>query len=252
MRAQSRAMTPSGDRPEPAVTPRAWKLPMTGRDTAEPHRSSTPLELLFDLTFVVAVGRVAAELAHSIAADQLWHGLASYLMVFFAIWWAWVNFTWFASAFDTDDVGYRMLTLLQMAGVLVVAASVPPAFEHNDLTGVVIGYVIMRIALVAQRLRAAVQDPDHRRTALRYARAVTVLQVCWVLRLLLPDELGAPAFVLLVLLEVLVPAWAERFESTSWHPGHIAERHGLFTLIVLGESVLAASNALAVAYAEDS
>lgn len=225
---------------------------MTARDTAEPHRASTPLELLFDLTFVVAVGRVAAELAHSIAADQPWHGLASYLMVFFAIWWAWVNFTWFASAFDTDDVGYRLLTLLQMAGVLVVAASVPSAFEHSDLTGVVIGYVVMRIALVAQWLRAARQDPEHRRTALRYAGGVTVLQVCWVLRLFLPDDLGGPAFLLLVALEVLVPAWAERFDSTSWHPGHIAERHGLFTLIVLGESVLAASNALEVAHAAHS
>src|SRR6185437_5996316 len=89
-RAQSRTMTSIGDHSEPAAEARvfpepaaearafsepaaearAWKLPMTGRDTAEPHRSSTPLELLFDLTFVVAVGRVAAELAHSIAADQ--------------------------------------------------------------------------------------------------------------------------------------------------------------------------------------
>ena len=52
-------------------------------------------------------------------------------MVFFAIWWAWMNFTWFASAYDTDDAPYRVLTLVQMAGVLVLAAGVPTAFDDD-------------------------------------------------------------------------------------------------------------------------
>ncbi|MDQ2955839.1 MAG: low temperature requirement protein A [Actinomycetota bacterium] len=225
---------------------------MTARDTGEQHRASTPLELLFDLTFVVAVGRVAAELAHSIATDDLSHGLGAYLMVFFAIWWAWVNFTWFASAYDTDDVGYRLLTLLQMAGVLVLAASVATAFEHDNFTGLVIGYVIMRVAMVAQWLRAAAQDREHRQTALRYAGGVFAIQVCWVLRLLLPDRIALVSFLILAALDMAVPAWAERTSTTSWHPRHIAERYGLFTLIVLGECVLAASNALQDANAAHS
>ncbi len=76
-------------------------------------------------------------------------------MVFFAIWWAWMNFTWFASAYDVDDVPYRLLALVQMGGVLVLAAGVPSAFEHQDFFGITLGYFIMRIGLVAQWVRAA-------------------------------------------------------------------------------------------------
>jgi len=234
----------------PAVR-RRWSVPMTGRDTNEANRASTPLELLFDLTFVVAVGRVAAELAHSIAADRLGAGVLSYLMLFFAIYWAWLNFTWFASAFDTDDVGYRLLTLLQMAGVLILAASVSDAYEHGGYGGTVLGYVVMRVALVAQWLRVARSAPHLRATALRYAGGVLVIQVLWVGWTLLPWHGSAQlaGFVLLVGGEMLVPWRAEQAGETSWHPGHIAERYGLFTLIVLGECVLAASNALSQARA---
>jgi low temperature requirement protein LtrA len=90
------------------------------RDPTEPHRVATPLELLFDLTFVVAVARVAAQLAHAIADDEVGH-VAGYLMVFFAIWWAWMNFTWFASAYDCDDAAY---VLLQGLAVACLVASV--------------------------------------------------------------------------------------------------------------------------------
>jgi low temperature requirement protein LtrA len=82
------------------------------------------------------------------------------------LWWAWGNFTWFASAYDTDDVPYRLLTLLQMAGVLVFAAGIPAAFQRFDLATVVAGYVIMRLALVAQWLRAAGR-PARRSSAYR-------------------------------------------------------------------------------------
>ena len=106
-------------------------------------------------------------------------------MVFFAIWWAWMNFTWFASAYDTDDVPYRLLTLVQMAGVLVLAAGVPPAFDTPDFTAITIGYVIMRIAMVRQWLRAAASDPGRPTTALRYAIGISIVQIGWVARLAL-------------------------------------------------------------------
>ena len=103
---------------------RPWHVPMTGRDPADPQRASTPLELLFDLCFVVAVASVAQALHHDLVDGQIWHGLVNYLAIFFAIWWPWMNFTWFASAYDTDDVQYRLITFVQIAGVLVVAAGV--------------------------------------------------------------------------------------------------------------------------------
>jgi low temperature requirement protein LtrA len=218
---------------------------MVARNTEEPHRASTPLELLFDLCFVVAVSQAARELNDSLSHNHFSSGFVGYITVFFAIWWAWVNFTWFASAYDTDDAAYRLLTFVQIVGVLILAAGVPAAFVHGDFTVMTIGYVVMRVALVTQWLRAASGDPSGRSAARRYAAAVTAVQIGWVARLFLPHAAGDAAFPVLALAEMLVPAWAERGgRRTSWHPQHISERYGLFTLIVLGECVAAATVAM--------
>jgi low temperature requirement protein LtrA len=137
-----------------------------------------------------------------------------------------------------------------MAGVLVLAAGVPSALEHSDYGAVTLGYAIMRTGLVAHWLRAAIEDPSSRVTALRYALGITVLEVGWVTRWaldaagLLPDDARLAVFAALVLCELSVPLWAERRHATSWHPHHIAERYGLFAIILFGESVFAASMAL--------
>ena len=212
---------------------------MSARPIDEPHRSASQLELLFDLVFVVAVAAATAEFAHGIADGHALAGLGGFLQVFFAIWWAWMNFTWFASSYDTDDVAYRLLTMVQMAGVLVLAAGVPAA-AGGDYRAVTVGYLVMRIGLVAQWLRVGVEDPASRRTALRYAAGISVLQVGWVALLLVAPVVQPVFFVVLVVLELAVPRWAERARPTNWHPHHIAERYGLFTIILLGESVLAA------------
>jgi low temperature requirement protein LtrA len=193
------------------------------------------------------VSRAGAGLEHAFVAVHAGAGVVSYCMVFFAIWWAWMNFTWFASAYDTDDVPYRLLTLVQMAGVLVLAAGVKPAFEREDFTAVTLGYVIMRLAMLAQWSRAAVSDPGRRKTATRYVAGTALVQVGWVVRLALPGSAGTASFLVLVAAELLVPWWAERVSMTTWHPHHIAERYGLFTIIVLGECVLAATTAVQAA-----
>ncbi|MFC6020661.1 low temperature requirement protein A [Plantactinospora solaniradicis] len=220
---------------------------MSARAIDEPHRVASQLELLFDLTFVVAVAAVTAQLAHEIADGHGLAGIVPFLQVFFAIWWAWMNFTWFASSYDTDDVAYRLLTMVQMAGVLVLAAGTPAAADHDDYRAILLGYLVMRIALVAQWLRVGIEDTASRRTALRYAGGITAVQAGWVLQLVLTEtgtvspSARVPLFAVLVVLELVVPRWAERTGSTNWHPHHIAERYGLFTIILLGESVLAAT-----------
>ncbi|HET7720442.1 MAG TPA: low temperature requirement protein A, partial [Acidimicrobiales bacterium] len=93
---------------------------MRPRDPGQAHRAATPLELFFDLTFVVAVAQCAASLHHAVAADHAGDVAFAYPATFFAIWWAWMNFTWFASAYDVDDTLYRIATFVQMAGVLVL------------------------------------------------------------------------------------------------------------------------------------
>lgn len=218
---------------------------MVPRDARQPHRVASSLELFFDLVFVVAVSTASAQLHHSLSAGDVQHGLTSYAMLFFAIWWAWMNFTWFATAFDTDDWLYRVTTIVQMGGVLVLAAGIPNAFEHGRYEIVVIGYVVMRVAMVAQWVRASRGAGPLRRATLRYAGGIAAVQVLWVLFLLLPTgPVQIVAFAVFALLEVSIPVIAERDARTPWHPHHITERYGLFTLIVLGESLLASANAI--------
>jgi low temperature requirement protein LtrA len=236
----------------PATAGGAWYRPMVARPTDEEHRSATALELFFDLCFVVAVAQAAFALHHQVAGNHVREGVVGYVMVFFAIWWAWMNFTWFASAYDTDDIPYRLTTLVQIAGALVLAAGVPQAMDGSDFTVITFGYVVMRLAMVTQWLRAAGGDPPHRRSSLRFAAGITLVQLGWVLRLLLPEGLGMASFLVLVACELVVPIWAERAAPTTWHPHHIAERYGLFTLIVLGECVLASTLAIQSALAADA
>ncbi|HQY31844.1 MAG TPA: low temperature requirement protein A, partial [Thermomicrobiales bacterium] len=215
--------------------------PMRARNTDEEHRVSTSLELLFDLCFVVAVSQLVGQWHHAAIDGQFLTGIARYAMGFFAIWWSWMNFTWFASAFDTDDVVYRICVLVQIAGNLTIAAGVPRAFQSNDFVMLTMGYVIMRISLVALWLRVVNSDPTHRDTARRYAIGICVLQIGWLLRLLRPEEFAVVVFLVLVAAELSVPILAELRHATPWHPHHIAERFSLFTLIVIGESVLGAT-----------
>ena len=148
---------------------------MGGRDRHETHRVATPLELLFDLTFATTFGRAAAALASVLAEGHYAPALIGFAFTSFAICWAWSNFSWFASAYDTDDWVFRLVTMLQMIGVLVLAAGLPRVFSslehagHIDNSVMVLGYVIMRIAMVFQWLRAAKDDPVHRRACLTAA-----------------------------------------------------------------------------------
>jgi len=218
---------------------------MRGRDASEEHRAASPLDLLFDLTFVVAIAQLALQLSHT--GDEITgpEKIGPYLMVFFAIWWAWISFAWFASAYDTDDALYRVFAVVQMAGVLVLAAGVPAAFADGDFRAIALGYLVMRIGLVAHWVRVAVEHPEGRVTALRYITGFVVAQLGWLGWLLL----GAVPLVFLVVvaIELSVPVWAERRGRLSWHPGHIAERYGLFVILLLGESVLAAANGMRAA-----
>jgi len=226
--------------------------PMRGRDPDEPNRAATPLELFFDLVIVVAVAVAAASLHHGIAEDHILESVLGYLMTFAAVWWAWMGFTWFATSYDTDDVPYRVAVFVQMAGAIIVAAGIGRAFDASDWSFVLIGYIVMRVALVAQWLRAARDDPAHRTQNLRWAAGIAVVQVAWIAAfLLVPGDLFVLAFILLFLAELAVPIWAVRGAGGIWHAEHIAERYGLLTIIVLGESVLAGAGAF-TAIADDA
>lgn len=224
---------------------------MSGRDPHEPHRVATPpLELLFDLTFVIAFGIAANEFTHLLIENHVGAGgLLGFSLATFAVCWAWINFSWFASAYDTDDWVYRVMTMLQMVGVIVMALGFPPMFAsvahgaHVDNRVMVAGYVVMRIALVGgQWLRAAAQDPAHRRACLTYAAAITFAQALWIVSIFVDTSVPVTFVIVAVLIgiETLGPLLAEtrRGGTPPWHAHHIAERYGLLTIIALGEGVV--------------
>ena len=224
-----------------SIVPVPLRRPVVARDTDESHRAATPLELLFDLVFVVAIASNAAQLHHGLS-DAHYEAVVGYSLTWFAIWWAWMNYTWFASAYDNDDVGFRLLTFVIMTGALFLAAGVPDIFADGQSVTVVIGYAIMRFGMVGLWLRAAAGHPERRQTALWYAGGITVVQIGWIARLAI--EPGSPwlvaSFVVLAAAELVVPVLAERGHGyTPFHPHHIAERYGLLTIIVLGEVILA-------------
>ncbi|MGI9823287.1 low temperature requirement protein A [Agromyces sp. Marseille-Q5079] len=221
---------------------------MTGRDPDEAHRSSTPLELLFDLMFVVAFSQAGAQTAHLLELGHWGPAIGGFAFAVFAIWWAWLNYSWLASAYDNDDVFFRVATMVEMLGVLVLALGLPQLFhsldegEHVDNAVVIAGYVVMRVATIALWLRAAKHDPSRRRTALTYAWSVSAVQVGWVVLLFVNLPLAPTlAFTaVLIALELVVPYVAEHGPQggTPWHAHHIAERYGLLVIITLGEVVL--------------
>lgn len=221
--------------------------PFGARDPHETHRVSTPLELLFDLVIVIAVASAAEGLHHAIAEGHATAGVVTFAMAFFATWWAWVNFTWFASAYDNDGPVYRLITCWIMAGALAVAGGVPRIFAGLDLSLAIVGYIVMRLGMIAFWVIAARSDPRHRATAQGYALGIALVQVYWTLALMVfrPEAPNAVMglFALGVVLEMAVPLIAERRGTTPWHLHHVSERHGLFVIIVLGEVLLASAAA---------
>ena len=212
------------------------------RDNSEPHRAATPLELMFDLAFVVAIATAAAGLHHGIAEAHFGSALIGYFGAFFMIWLAWMNYTWFASAYDDDSIFFRVLSMVIMFGALALAAGIPAVFSGERIWLALLGFIIMRSGMVVFWLAAAKGDPERRVTARHYAIGIILMQIFWVILIVLVppgSSLYLPLFLLGIIGELSVPAIAERKQKTTWHREHIVERYGLLNIIVLGECFLA-------------
>lgn len=223
---------------------------MLGRDTHEKGRAATPLELLYDLAFAASFGAAGNLFAHGIAEGHTGPAIIGFGFAMFSLVWAWINFSWFASAFETDDWLFRLFTMVQMAGVVILALGLPAMFESMDEGEVldnrvmIAGYVVMRLALVCQWLRAAKGSEKYRSTAVTYAVFVSVAQILWIVVAILPLTLVfalAGGFIAL-LVEIAGPLVAEtrgakNGTATPWHAHHIAERCSLLAIIALGEGV---------------
>jgi low temperature requirement protein LtrA len=226
---------------------------LTGRDPGEAHRTTTPLELLYDLTIVVAIGAAANELAHYVADDHVLAGILGFGFAAFAVIWAWINYSWFASAYDTDDWVFRLATMVQMVGVIVLALGLEQMFasiDHGSTldNGVMVaGYVVMRSSMVFLWAQAARHDPERAPVARTYLRTIGIAQAGWIVLVFLSLSVAVTFAVVAVLLavELAGPAIAaRRHGGTPWHADHIAERYGLLLIITLGEGILGTVAAL--------
>lgn len=211
---------------------------LQARDPKESHRAATQLELLYDLVTVIAIAAVTETLHHGISGG---HGLQTFVgfaAMFIALWWTWMNFTWFASAFDNGDALYVATVMVIMSGALIFAGGISSITATMNFSFGLLGWIIMRAGMIALWLRAAAANPDHRRTAIRFAIGIAVAQTLWtVLYFTVPA--GHSAFLLFYVVifavELAVPVYAERARETPWHRHHIIERYGLLNIIVLGE-----------------
>ena len=235
---------------------------MVGRDPKEHHRTTTPLELLFDLTFVAAFAQTGDQVAHFVAEGHVATAVWGLLFVLLSVTWAWINFTWFASAFDTDDWMQRIFTMAQMIGVIIVALGIPAVFhsidagEPFDYRVVAAGYVVMRLSLIGMWVRVARQDKRYRRIAVRYAWFNAAIQTGWVAVAFAGIESTPLLVTLLVALWVIelgghpFATWdpnrrGDDWRGTPWHAHHIVERYGLLVIITLGEGILGTITAVA-------
>lgn len=261
------------------TTPRLLQpiRPLVVRTTDGEHRPATWLELFFDLCFVVAI----AALARALHADPTWQGAAIFVGLFVPVWWAWMGYTWFADTFDNDDVPYRASFFGAMLAVIWLASSVESAAEGNGFAFALAYSVLqaLLLGLIVRARRDCTRHVNPRTHAPmeaflnRYIVFNAVGLVPWLVSLGLDGPARYALWAVGLLVEVIAPYAAIRIVhlSEGWHldrdhihraaasygvshesaPGlpatdlfhldHIRERYGLFSILVLGESILAVS-----------
>ena len=213
----------------PVRSVRLWSA-----DPSQSRRASW-LELFFDLIFVAAVAQVGVPLRE----DYTVHGLVRYALMFLLIWWAWLGHTMYSTRFDTDDVVQRLLTLLQIFAAAAMAANAKSAFDSRDSAGFAAAYAVLRAVLVVQYLRAR-QLTETRRLTTLYAIGFGTAAVLWAVAAIFPAPVRFWLWAAALLIDLGTP-WLS-VQHTHKHPPdaeHLPERFGLFTIILLGESVAA-------------
>jgi low temperature requirement protein LtrA len=194
----------------------------------------TPLELFFDLVFVLAITQCTALMAH----DPTWEGLLRGLVVLGVLWWAWVGYAWLTSVVDPEEGVVRLAIFAAMAALLVVSLCVPEAFGDLGLT-FAIAYGLVRVGQLALFLVASRDAP-----ALRHSVWVGLVPstAAGIALLVAASQADGDAQLALwavaLVLDMLGPYL---FGSEGWKlvPHHFAERHGLIVIIALGESIVA-------------
>jgi low temperature requirement protein LtrA len=192
-----------------------------------------PLELFFDLVFVLAITQCTTLMSH----DTTWSGLGHGILVLALLWWSWAAYAWLTSLLDPEEGAVRLVLFAAMAGFLIAAICVPKSFGSLG-TEFAVAYGAVRAAHIALFFISSHDDPELRRSTLGLAGGTALGITLLVVGSLLDPGPRAAVWGLALVLDMLEPYL---FGSEGWHliPGHFAERHGLIILIALGESIVA-------------
>lgn len=216
--------------------PRFWV-----KDIAESEpRHATWLELFYDLVFVVAV----SQLAHKLSANVTVNGFLNFVFLFVPVWWSWIGTTFYANRFDSDDLIRRILMGLQMLSVAALAVNVHHALSDSSV-GFAIAYAISRLLLVLEYLWAGWHIPMARGLTHRYALGFSIGALFWIISAFVPPSWRFGLWVVGLAVDFATPLMAQAvIKQFPPHPEHLPERFGLFTIIVLGEAILAVVNGI--------
>ncbi|MGN6276869.1 MAG: low temperature requirement protein A [Solirubrobacterales bacterium] len=193
----------------------------------------TPLELFFDLVFVLAITQCTALMSH----DQSWSGLVQGLLILGVLWWAWTGYAWLTSVIDPEAEAVRGVMFVAMAAMLIVSICVQEAFGNLALA-FALGIGVFRAAHIALFMLAGADDENLRRSVVALAVSTAVAVGILALASLFNGLAQGALWALAIFLDMAGPYF---FGSEGWTlvPGHFAERHGLIVIIALGESIVA-------------
>ena len=221
---------------------RQWLQPPRLRvgESDERPRRATWLELFYDLVFVVAV----SQLAHRLSQDVSITGFLSFAALFVPVWWAWIGTTFYANRFDTDDIGRRILMGLQMLAIAALAVNVHHGLSTTSV-GFALAYAASRVLLILEYLWAGWNIPEARPLTNRYAAGFSAGAFLWLISVFVPLPFRLELWAVGLLIDFITPiSLGKLLLKMPPHPEHLPERFGLFTIIVLGEAVVAVVNGI--------
>lgn len=209
------------------------------------ERHATWLELFYDLVFVVTISQLSHYLLHDVSLSNFF----GFLFLFIPVWWSWIGTTFFATRFYSDDLGHRLLLLLQMGGAGAMAVNISGAFS-NTFSGFALSYAFMRFILIVEYIRVfmtTIKSSDSANPLVkRYIIGFSIAAIIWLISAFVPiTEIRFALWIIGLIIDFATPISTRKLTSKfAPHISHLPERMGLFTLIVLGESIVGIVNGM--------
>jgi low temperature requirement protein LtrA len=209
------------------------------------ERHATWLELFYDLVFVVTISQLSHYLLHDVSLSNFF----GFLFLFIPVWWSWIGTTFFATRFYSDDLGHRLLLLLQMGGAGAMAVNISGAFS-NTFSGFALSYAFMRFILIVEYIRVfrtTIKSSDSANPLVkRYIIGFSIAAIIWLISAFVPiTEIRFALWIIGLIIDFATPISTGKLTSKfAPHISHLPERMGLFTLIVLGESIVGIVNGM--------